>query len=136
MGGGKHWIDTTNCSRLVKKAIGFIEENYCSIRGVQDIAKHIDVKIQTLSSEFSRQCSLSLKGFLIFLKVRHAISLMRNPGFKMIDIAGITGFSDSHHFRVCFKRLTGVAPQIFMDKKIKPDLQKIFDEKVKKTHLP
>ena len=33
---------------------------------------------------------------------------------------------------VCFKRLTGVAPQTFRDKKIKPEFQKIFEEKVKK----
>lgn len=113
-----------------------MKEKYCEISGVQDIADHLGVKIQTLSSKFSGQCNVSLKSLLVFSKVRHAIFLMNNPGFIMKDIAGITGFSDPHHFNVCFKRSTGVAPQVFRDKKMKPDLQKIFREKVKKRHLP
>ena len=129
-------FDVSCCSPLIKRAMGFMKENYCAISGVQNIADHLGVKIQTLSSEFSGQCSVSLKGLLVFLKVRHAIFLMSNPGFKMKDIARITGFSDPHHFNVCFKRITGVAPQQFRNENLALDLQKIFHEKVKKTHLP
>lgn len=103
-------VEREQCSVLVQKALTILENNYLKLCSVQEIAEILGVSQVTLATETNNCIPVGLKRLLIYLKVKHAVFLMRNPGLSLKEIAIITGFSDQRRFNECFHRIFGTSP--------------------------
>jgi len=102
----------------VLDALSKIETNYIKLMGTREIADYLDIHESTLSREFKNNNLINPKRLLLYLKVNHAIRLMRNEGLSLKEITNLSGFTDAKRFNECFKKVTGFAPSLYREEKV------------------
>ena len=70
----------------------------------------------TLCREFNKQCGLSCKKLLLYLKVRYAAGLIRNSTLLLKQISDETGFKHPERFAEAFLKITGMSPSGYRKK--------------------
>lgn len=97
-------------SKLMREALGILEQDYLKIVNTAEIAELMNVSECTVSREFAKWRLPGPKKVLMGLKIRHAIKLMSNMGFNVREIALFSGFSDEKRMSECFHRTFGMPP--------------------------
>jgi len=123
-------INFKECSELVRDALSLLQKSYIKFRRVDDISKYLGVSEITLAHQFKRFSSINLKKLLIVLKITHAISLMKCPGFRLNEIAELSGFTDQYHFYRSFKKFIGESPRNFREKSNNVKIGREFISKI------
>lgn len=97
------------CNYIIK----YTSENYLC----KDILKHVSSEfffsVSYLSRKFKENMGMTFTDYLQKVRVEQSICLLANTDRKIIDIAGLCGYSDMKSFNAVFKRLVGVTPQKF-----------------------
>jgi AraC-like DNA-binding protein len=128
-------IDIYQISGILKEILMLIEENYVSITNVQQIASHIHVSESVISRELSKANLINPKRLLLYFKVRHALNLMYNRGFRLNEISELTGFTNERRFNECFHRVFGKSPsacrQMILQLKKKENFVRNWDSLVR-----
>ncbi|SDM83944.1 AraC family transcriptional regulator [Acetanaerobacterium elongatum] len=99
--GGREYIDL---------ALRFIEYNYSTNIGVDDIATHIGLSRSHLYRLFIKHLGLSPNDFLTEFRISKACALIRSTNLSIGEIASSVGFDDQLYFSRVFKRHKGVSP--------------------------
>lgn len=107
-----------NYQGYVADALKKLEKDYLHILGTQEVADYLGIHESTLSREFKNSNLINPKRLLLYLKVNHAIRLMRNDGLTLKEITNLSGFTDGQRFNDCFKRVTGYAPSFYREREI------------------
>lgn len=76
----------------------------------EDVAVHFGYNGKYLSHVFSSFAGMTLKQFILCQKIERASFLLNDTNKSITEIAKETGFSDSHNFSRCYKRVTGLSP--------------------------
>ena len=100
-----------NISELAKEIIKYLRE-HCgeNVTGIMlsDIFKYHPYHI---SREIKKATGMSLKAYLIDLKIKTAASMLSSTDKSVTQIASECGFSDAAYFTKIFKRDKGVTPK-------------------------
>lgn len=94
----------------IKKAKEFIKQNYKNDISLTDVASHLDLHPNYLSTIFKNQTKKTYSQYLREIRVKESIKLMQNTKKKQYEIATLVGFNDSSHFYRAFKEVTGTIP--------------------------
>jgi len=86
-----------------------INENFASMKSVDDIIKNRFISAATLNRRFREYVHLSPKKFLDSKKLSYAARLL-SDGASVTDACLAAGFSDCSHFIVLFKKKFGETP--------------------------
>lgn len=70
-----------------------------------------------LTHTFSTVTGISLRQYLLWVKVRHAMNIFRADS-SLTEVAQLSGFSDSAHLSRAFRRLFSFSPSLFSNKRI------------------
>jgi AraC-like DNA-binding protein len=97
------------CERIRRHML----HNYLRLRSAAEIAEETGVDPAYLSRVFRRFHRVTPYRFLMRLKMRHAASLLLNPGILVKEVAATLGFPDPFHFSRSFKSVYGVSPERF-----------------------
>ena len=89
----------------------YIELNWERVRTLEQLARNCHVDSAYLCRLFSRFDRQSPYQVLLDMKLRHALTLMAQPGAMVKNVARAAGFEDPYHFSRLFKRRFGLAPQ-------------------------
>ena len=93
-----------NYSKNLNEALRILEKDYLSLMGVKEIADFLEINECTLSREFKKYDLPGPKRVLMYLKVHHAVKLMKNKGLNQQEVASLSGFSDERRMLECLKR--------------------------------
>lgn len=96
-------------SFLVKKALAYMKSNYSQKLTLVDVAEHTFVSQWHLSKLLNRHTGKNFSELLNGIRVEEAKKLLKDPAYRVGDVAGKVGFQDIAHFSRVFKKITGVS---------------------------
>lgn len=98
---------------LVLRILSYLEKNYMNNIPLKQLAQTFYVSTVTLHRQFKQYTDLSIKEYLIQLRLNKAKELLRLDKahkLSMNDIATSCGFSSANYFSLMFKKNIGIAP--------------------------
>ncbi len=106
----------------VQLMLDFIASNHNKDIKVEDIAAHVKLHPKYAMSLFKNMLSVSIKQYLIIMRINHAKVLLSNTRNSIKNIAGNSGFKHQGSFFAAFKNHTGTTPQEFREQSQKINL--------------
>lgn len=103
-------LQKNNEEYVVKKALQYIHSHYSDQLLLADIAAQFRLHPNYFSSLFKKQMNVTVRDYILKLRVDKAKELMKDSSLKLIDIALAVGYQDAAHFNRAFKNVTGISP--------------------------
>ena len=94
----------------LKEALKIIDERYQEKLSAASIAKELFISESYLCKLFRQEMDTSFTEYLVYIRVRKAMGMIKNTSMKFYEIAEATGFGDSAWFATQFRRITGISP--------------------------
>lgn len=98
-------------NRLVNLTLDYIHQNYMNNITLSEIASRLYVSPTYLSMIFSREIGEPFSKYLIRYRIDISKKLLKDPRYKVYEVAEITGFTDIAHFSKVFKSFEGISPR-------------------------
>ena len=100
---------------VVKKAQEYMEKHCSEQLLLSDIAAQFHLHPNYFSSLFKKQLDMTVRDYILQLRMTKAKELMKDSSLKLLDIALAVGYEDAAHFNRAFKNVTGVSPSMYRD---------------------
>ena len=105
--------DVNGANTYVKKAIGFIRQNYCNPIRVTDVAEFVCVNRSYLCSLFKDSMGISPQKFLAAYRITRAAELLQTTDIPIESIGLSCGYNDAIVFTKAFRQDKGVSPSCY-----------------------
>lgn len=110
-------LNIASChDETVISAMKFINENTDKKLSIEDICRQIGTNPSTLNFKFRRELDMSVGGFIISAKIRHAKKLLLGTNYPVSEIANRSGYDNIYYFSSAFKKRTGYTPTEFRNR--------------------
>lgn len=100
-------------NEYVRKAVSFIQSNYCNPIRVTDVAKYVCINRSYLYTLFQNYLGMSPQQFLTMFRITKAKELLESTGYSIESIALSCGYSDALNFTKAFRGMKGMSPSAF-----------------------
>lgn len=97
----------------VTEAARFVRDRLDRPPTVVELANHVGLSPNYLSSLFHQQTGQTLRTFMSQARIEQAQRLLDDPQRSVKQIAYQLGFADPHHFSRVFQRITGQTPSAY-----------------------
>ncbi len=114
-----HLITGNPHQEYVANALRFIQYNYASDIGINDIARYVGISRSQLYRAFLESFGVAPHSYLQRYRINEACSLLRNPNYFIAEVAGSVGFNDPLYFSRVFKSIKGRSPSAYQREKTK-----------------
>lgn len=105
--------DKDKANSYVRKAIRFIQSNYCNPIRVTDVADFVCVNRSYLYTLFESSIGMSPQKFLSAYRITKAAELLQTTDIPVESIAFSCGYGDALVFTKAFKQMKGVSPSVY-----------------------
>lgn len=95
------------CHRAREEILREYQKTSISLR---EIAERLNVSYGYLSSIFTKQFGISMKGYLIQVRMEKALELLLKRRYKIYEIALMVGYTNTRYFSDAFRNFYGVSP--------------------------
>ena len=107
-------LKTPSVNCLVEKAISYLENNYFDEELTQQkVADEVFVSAPYLSNLFKREIGTNFSDYLLELRMKKAMDLLKTESIKTYKVAEQVGYSNPQYFSISFKKFTGYTPSEF-----------------------
>lgn len=100
----------TDPSPLAVHVADYVHSHIFEPIKTQDVADALSVSRGFLSTQFKRECGISLSAYIQHEKVEEAKRLLENTDQPLLVISTYLGFCSQSHFSTVFKKATGMTP--------------------------
>ncbi|MGH8009242.1 MAG: helix-turn-helix domain-containing protein [Candidatus Binatia bacterium] len=104
----------------VQRAMRYLQEHFREQVSLSALAARSYLSRSRLSHLFTQQTGQSVTAYLAALRIHHAKELLRQEGMSIAEVSEDVGFRDAGHFTKVFRRLEGLSPSMYRQKKHKP----------------
>jgi YesN/AraC family two-component response regulator len=104
---------SSEAQRLVRQAMAYLHAHYTEPISRQDIANHVGLSDDYLTSCFHKELGLTPIAYLNRYRIQQARQLLKYTHKSITEIALEVGFSDSSYFSRIFHRETGMTPAAY-----------------------
>lgn len=105
-------------SFIVKNACQYMEEHYREKISLSLVAEKTYVSQWHLSKLLNRHTGKNFSELLNQIRIQHARELLKNPSYRIVDVAELVGFADVAHFSRVFKKIEGISANEYRNTKI------------------
>lgn len=105
--------DAAGWPPAIRECVRFIEENYSSMIGQEQLAGKLGLSKFHLLRTFSKAVGVTPNDYLNRVRIEHAVELLRTTDCSIEAIAGQVGYSSGSYFIKVFHKLTGQTPGAF-----------------------
>lgn len=105
---------------LIEAACRFIEDNYMYDLNLSMLAEKFSYSATYFSELFKSKVGRTFIQYLNEIRMSQAIRLLEDTSLGLWDIAELTGFSNASYFSSRFKRVFGMSPSDYRQKKAAP----------------
>lgn len=102
-----------NAQRLVRMAMLYIHKNYAQPITRGEIARHINIAEDYLTSCFRQELGTTPIKYVQRYRILQAKKMLKETALTVTEIALAVGFSDSGYFSRVFHRETGLPPETY-----------------------
>lgn len=95
--------------KTIEKVLLYLEEHYQEDIGLSEIAEMVDMHYTYLSILFKEEVGMSFIKYLTGIRMENARRLLRE-GYKVGEVAEMTGYSNYRYFCDIFKKNEGMTP--------------------------
>lgn len=100
---------------LVDAAIRAIGERYIQGVSIEEVAAELGLSSGHLSRVFKRGTGYTFVDYLMHVRIKRAMELLRDPSVKVYEVADLVGYMDARYFAQVFKKIVGLTPREFKD---------------------
>ena len=104
---------SSEAQRLVRHAMAYLHEHYAEPISRQDLARHVNMAEDYLTSCFHKEVGIAPIAYLNRYRINQARLLLKQGESSVADIAAAVGFSDSGYFSRVFRREVGMSPEAY-----------------------
>lgn len=97
-------------NQYVKKAVSFIQSNYCNPIKVTDVAEYVCINRSYLYTLFQSYLGMSPQQFLTTFRITKARELLESTSYPIESIALSCGYMDAPVFSKAFRSMKGMSP--------------------------
>lgn len=97
-------------NQYVKKAVSFIQSNYCNPIKVTDVAEYVCINRSYLYTLFQNYLGMSPQQFLTTFRITKARELLESTNYPIESIALSCGYNDALVFTKAFHAMKGMSP--------------------------
>ncbi|MCX7746274.1 MAG: response regulator [Clostridia bacterium] len=108
---------TSNAKYLVSKAKTYMHANYKKDLNLKVVAEELYISTWYLSKLLKKETGKTFIDILNEIRIKEAIKLLNEPRYKIYKIAEEVGFTDVPYFYRLFKKLTGMTPIEYKNRK-------------------
>lgn len=105
-------------SFIVKNALQYMEEHYQEKISLSLVAEKTYVSQWHLSKLLNKQEGKNFSEILNQIRISHARELLKNPEYRIADVAEMVGFMDVAHFSRVFKKIEGISANEYRNTRI------------------
>jgi len=91
----------------------FLENNFSKIFSVSEATDHLDISYEYLRHRFKEKYSISMKQYLMKVRIDHAKWLLSNSKTSLAEVATECGFDNERYFCTRFRKETGTTPGVY-----------------------
>ena len=102
-------LENPASSFIVNNALKYIKDNYREKLKLVDVADHIYVSQWHLSKLLNKHTGKNFSEILNGIRIEKAKELLKDPAYRIVDIAEAVGFLDLAHFSRVFKKTCGIS---------------------------
>ena len=113
----KNEVDRANT--YVKKAVSFIQSNYCNPIKVTDVADYVCINRSYLYTLFQKSIGMSPQQFLTTFRITKATELLQLTSLPVESIAFSCGYSDPMVFAKAFRQMKKMSPTSYRKEMLK-----------------
>ena len=103
-------IDTTGYSKLSKRVIAYLSENYPKNLSLDDISKGVGITKNYLCNAFKLNTGITIIECLNMIRVRKAAEQIVYSDLPLTQVALMCGYVSASHFNRVFMRYVGIPP--------------------------
>ncbi|MBP6057075.1 MAG: response regulator transcription factor [Nitrosomonas sp.] len=111
-----HFISTSLLSQRTISAINYVETHFQEKITEREVAAICGMSVFTFSRIFRNEHSITFREFLIKHRIMRAKEFLRNPKIAIMDVAQLSGFTDTSNFARLFRRYIGITPSHYQKK--------------------
>lgn len=105
--------ETDTADNYVRRAVEFIQGNYCNPIKVTDVADYVCINRSYLYTLFRTGVGMSPQQFLTTFRITKAAELLQLTEHPIESIALSCGYTDPLVFTKAFKQMKGVSPSVW-----------------------
>ena len=124
--------ETDRANQYVRRAVEFIQRNYCNPIRVTDVADYVCVNRSYLYTLFQKSLGMSQQQFLAAYRLTKAAEMLMVPHLPVESIALSCGYQDPLVFSKAFRQMKGVSPTMYR-KQIQQDENRVNREHLKQV---
>ncbi|MBQ9063286.1 MAG: PocR ligand-binding domain-containing protein [Eubacterium sp.] len=109
----EQFIESDQHHSAITHAIRYLSVHYSEPVTLAGAARSAGVHPSYLSSLFRKVTGLTFKDYLNQIRIEHALELLKNTDYPIMEIAISCGFNDQSYFTKVFKKQTGMTPRQF-----------------------
>lgn len=109
-------IQLPNAANDLNEIILYIHTNYQNKITIESLTKTFHINRTTLSEKFRASTGMSIKDYLIKLRIRLSSVMLRDTMLPVSEIMYRTGFNEANHFSRIFKKYMDCSPSDYRKK--------------------
>lgn len=95
----------------------YIRDNYMDeALSVKDVSDYVNRTVSYLCTMFKAETNQTLNQYITEYRIERAKQYLREPRYKITEIAPMVGYSDSNYFGKSFKKTVGISPSEYREK--------------------
>ena len=106
-------IVISNINIKLEQAKHILENEFSNIQSVAEVAEKLDLSYEYLRHKFKYKYAMSIKQYLMKVRIDHAKFLLANKKKNLASIASECGFDNERYFCTRFRKETGLTPGVY-----------------------
>lgn len=105
-----------NSSADLNEVLLYLHSNYQDKITIEDLTQIFHINRTTLSEKFRASTGMSIKDYLIKLRIKLSAVMLRDTMLPISEIMNRVGFNEAHHFSRMFSKCMGCLPSDYRKK--------------------
>jgi two-component system, response regulator YesN len=107
----------------IYQTIQYVNKHYAEKVILEDAASAVYLSPAYFSKIFKEEMKCTFSNYLNQVRINKSKNLLISSKYALIEIAGMVGFEDQSYFTRVFKKITGLSPGKYREKRGKIDLE-------------
>ena len=105
---------------IAQKVSEYIREHYGEKDlSIKTLADKVYLTPTYLSNLYKKQTGITIGQYLVDIRVERAVQLLKDPQWKLYQIAPMVGYEDPNYFAKIFKKKKGITPSEYREKMVR-----------------